>query len=175
MQRRLEQLSWRRVCIWQMGPLDIRVVRNNIKQSLPPKRRFAGTRRIVQWNGVLRHDFWTPPDDIQQLITDILQKNQQWRVKLYESFQTRRPSLTDDAVAIPRPRRPQRDNDFKILTLNAQGLGQKYHVFAEYIERIAPDFALIQETRHPAGRSFHPPTTTRPASQRCHTKTQPEA
>lgn len=136
-----------------MGPLDIRVVRNNIKQSLPPKRRFAGTRRIVQWNGVLRHDFWTPPDDIQQLITDILQKNQQWRVKLYESFQTRRPSLTDDAVAIPRPRRPQRDNDFKILTLNAQGLGQKYHVFAEYIERIAPDFALIQETRHPAGRS----------------------
>lgn len=135
-----------------MGPLDIRSVRNNIKQSLPPQRKFAGTRRVVQWNGFLRHDFWTPPDNIHNLITEILQKNPQWMVKLFESFQLRRQPTTDDAGApIQRRPRPSRD-DFKILTLNAQGTNKKYHILAEYIERIAPDFALIQETRQGATR-----------------------
>ena len=152
MRRRLEQLNWPRICIWRMGPLDIRAVRYNIKQSLSPQRKFAGTRRIIQWNGSLRHDFWTPPTDTQLLIDDIQLKNPHWLVKLYESFQIRRqPHLDGEGAPMRRRQRPTK-NELKILTLNSQGSNKKYHILAEYIERIAPDFALIQETRQGASR-----------------------
>lgn len=145
MKKRLQLLNWTRICVWNMEQTDIRSAKKELTKAIPDKTKIAGTRRVLQWNGVIRHDFWTPRRDIMDLLNHITSKNNRWRAKEFQTIRERRPNLTHISKRSPK-------ETFKILTLNSQGISSKYHELIEYIERISPDFAIIQETRQPQGR-----------------------
>lgn len=139
MNRRLILLDYQRLCVWNTGATNIKTAREIIKKSLPSKKTALSIRRILQWNGNTRIDFWTPRSDSSLLINHIITSNPSWRAKEYVPFRLRRPN------ALPRPRKHQQEF-FKILTLNTQGVGKKRNSLTQYIEESAVDFAIIQET-----------------------------
>lgn len=132
-----------------MGPLDIKTIRRNIHDNIPKGTKVAGIRRILQWNGNTRHDFWTPPDNLDAIITYMSEKQQDWIIKQFETFQVRQARRSP----LRQPPRKIRPESFSIITLNTQGTGSKYYEITEYIERMAPDFALLQETKQSSERS----------------------
>lgn len=139
-------MDYQRLCVWNTGASNIRTARENIKKSIPSKANAISIRRILQWNGNTRIDFWTRKSDLALIMNHLNNSRPTWRIKEYAPFPLRRPN------ARPRPRKQQQEC-FQILTLNTQGIGKKYNSFTQYIEQTAADFAIIQETNLPAERT----------------------
>ena len=100
MNRRLILLDYQRLCVWNTGATNIKTAREIIKKSLPSKKTALSIRRILQWNGNTRIDFWTPRSDSSLLINHIITSNPSWRAKEYVPFRLRRPTPCQDRESI---------------------------------------------------------------------------